>query len=904
MSSSTSPVCFAELNDFSLLLARGAATGRTVRLEALAEIPLVNAAALAEAVRAITSAGGELTAGLRPAERRLLTGKADDASGANLFASGATPWAAATRARDGATPDGSPSLVALASPDSHSGAIGTLTGLGLKPTHLASATHHAIGAVARLATMPTLLFDIGERYSHAILIESGGATAASGVSLRLDEIAEAVQAELGMKFRGSAVKLLFNPDYDFSETAPKIAARLAATLRPELAALRGATPAVLACSGLPAAQHWLANSLATALELTPFAPDLRAWCTASGISFASSDLEATATPAWAGFLNLVASRAAGFNAAWHTPWQLSSKESRQPPASPSAEKTPPPSTATAAPASTPAAAPAAPDAAKAAPTSSPAIISVKTVPASKPAAPVPQPKPAAPVPVAKAATPVPEKSVAAAVAAPAARSAGTSSVTYPAKGTTSSAPKNQAKKQPEPAPAKSMIAAAAAKAATPPPPAKNTAAPAAAQSPATPRSKRNLLWIIGAALVVGLGISGALMWKAKHDEETRIAAELARIESVRLAEVERQRKAEEQARIEAETRRKIELEHAQKLAAAEAARQQAENEARIQAAARLAAARGTITIGSPVGATVTVGDLPPRTAPATFTDLKLGRYPVTVSLEHHEPVRLELEVKENETTDAGQVRLVRLVGTLILTSEPGDANYEVRPASAPTGDVSGVRTGRTPVTFSDIAPGDYIVTFTREGWQAHTENVTIGRDSTVRAACAFRTGIVKLTTSPAGAAVTLAGQNLGVTPLTLLEQNPGTVTFEITLPGHDPATVEARIEPGQIINIEHTLEAEDRLVRLSDADERPIAILTPQPEIPLQRGQGPMQIDIALTVDRDGNPRDIQLVKAPNPAVGKLCVEAAAKWKFKPATVNGKPVNVRVAIPFSITPAQ
>lgn len=904
MSSSTSPVCFAELNDFALLLARGAAAGRTVRLEALTEVPLANTAALAEAVRATIPAGADLVASLRPAERGLHLGGIADAGALGNFADGGTPWAATARARDGGTPDNSPSVVAAASTASHEAAATALAGLGLKPAHFVSAPHHAIGAVSRLATTPALLLEIGERRSHAVLIGPSGALAVSSVSLRLDQIAEAVQIELGMKFRGSAIKLLFNPDYDFSETAPKIASRLAATLKPELAALRGATPSVLACAGLPAAQHWLANSLAAALDLTPFAPDLKAWCSTNGVSFANADLEAVLSPAWAGFLGLVAARTSDSGASWHTPWQLSTTmpaaKAATPPSAPTAPTASAPATAAPAPAATPTPS----TAGKVAPATSPAIISVKAVPTPKPAAaPASQPKPATTAPVPKTG-PVPEK--VAAAAAPVAKSApATSPVAYPPKN--APAAKNASKKQSEPAPAKSMIAAAAAKAASNPPPPKNpnppARPPADAPAAATPRKSKPLVWIIAAAVVIGLGVSGALAWKAKQDEQARIAAELARIEAARLAEVERQRKAEEQARIEAETRRKIELEHAQKLAAAEAARQQAENEARIQAAARLAAARGTIVVNGPAGATVTVGDLPPRTAPATFTDLKLGRYPVVVSLQHHEPARLELEVKENETTDAGPLRLVRVVGTLILTSEPGDANYEVRAAGAPAEGAT-VRSGRTPVTFTDVTPGDYIVTFTREGWQAHTETVTIGRDTTVRAACTFRTGIVKLSTTPAGAAVTQEGKAIGVTPLTLLEQSPGTVTFEITLAGHDSETVEARVEPGQIVNIERTLEAEDRLVRLSDTDERPVAILTPQPEIPVQRGQGPLQVDIALTVDRNGSPRDIQLVKAPTPEVGKLCVEAAAKWKFKPATVNGKPVNVRVAIPFSIMPSQ
>ncbi|MBL9188588.1 MAG: PEGA domain-containing protein [Opitutaceae bacterium] len=905
MSTTPSPVFFAEQNDFALLLARGAAVGRTLRLESLVEIPHTNATALAEAVRRSLPAGATILCALRPGGRNLhLSTGAEAAAHAGLagvhrFAqslpdfSGGPVWTAASRARDGTAPDGTPWLLATAAGEAHEQSLAALATLGLKPARTFSAIHQAVGAAVALATTPTLLVEVGEHQAHALVVGPGGVLTVAPVSLSLDCIAEAVQAELGMKFRGSAVKLFLNPDYDFTEAAAKIAARLTARLKSEISALPGAKPGTLACSGLPAAQQWLTHSLAASLDLAVFAPDLKAWCNRAGTTFASAELESSLSPAWAGFLHL-ANTSQHDTMAWQASWQSA-------PSSPTA----PAAKASAAPATpaarTPAASPS-PAPAKPAAVPSP-VISVKTVPAPKPAAPVPAAKPAAPVPVARATVPASTAPAKAALsAAPVAKATvPDSAVSYPPR--PAPAGKPQPKKQPDPAPAKSVIAAATAKSSPPPPANKSPAKPASPTpppAPAQPRSSRNLLRGLALAAVVVLAIGGGLFWQAQRESAARAAVEQAKLEAERLAETERKRLAAEQARIEAETRRKIELENTQKVAAQEAARQQAENEARIAAAIRLVNARGALSVGGPAGATVTVGDLPPRTAPATFTDLKLGRHTVTVSQPHHETVTLELDVKENVTTDAGPVRLARVVGTLILTSEPGDANYEIRPANTITLSPDSVRQGRTPVTFDDIVPGDYVVTFTRDGWQPHTETVTVGRDSTVRAACAFRTGIVKLTTTPAGAAVSLAGVAVGVTPLTLAEQNPGAVTFELTLAGHDPETVEARIESGQILNISRTLEPEDRIVRLTDADQRPVAILTPQPEITTQGLESPLRVDIVLTVDRNGNPRDLVLSKAPSPEIGKLCLAAAEKWKFKPATVNGKPVNVRVVVPFTI----
>src|SRR5581483_6886543 len=112
----------------------------------------------------------------------------------------------------------------------------------------------------------------------------------AGVSM--DKVAEAVQVELGLRFKGSAAKLFFNESYDFSETGPKIAARIAQELSSAIGEL-GHSPAVFACTGLPAKQNWFAHSLATALNLTQLTPDLKDFGTQVGVTFANSEVESS-----------------------------------------------------------------------------------------------------------------------------------------------------------------------------------------------------------------------------------------------------------------------------------------------------------------------------------------------------------------------------------------------------------------------------------------------------------------------------------------------------------------------------------------------------------------------------------------------------------------------------------
>ena len=87
--------------------------------------------------------------------------------------------------------------------------------------------------------------------------------AAGSIALDLARIGEAVQTELGLKFRGSAVKLFFNADYDFSEAGSKIAARLADAIKADLGRFMVDRPAPteLFVTGLPASQQWFGPQL-------------------------------------------------------------------------------------------------------------------------------------------------------------------------------------------------------------------------------------------------------------------------------------------------------------------------------------------------------------------------------------------------------------------------------------------------------------------------------------------------------------------------------------------------------------------------------------------------------------------------------------------------------------------
>lgn len=851
-------------------------------IEELKEAALVEKPAVDEALQAVFPSGpGEISAAALRTTEQLRLANADEGrklgtpAAVQKFAREAAEFAAlqpgffaVSPAKEGA---GSPWLLAATAAAAHAQTLAALAEFQIKPKRTAAASLHAATALAAaLKTRSTdtnvLCLDFGALDSHALLVTRRGIEAAGTAAVSLDAIAEAVQGELGLKFKGSAGKLFFNELYDFSETGAKIAARLAPAVKAGIASLGGAAPAELYCAGLPAKQQWLASLLATELGLAPFAPDLRGWCSSLGISFANPTLEIGLSPAWLGFLHFVYVQSGGApGAVWSSEWVSFD--------------------AVLAPAPLPAPVPVPVPVAAPPPAPKPAPVATPTPP--KPAAPAPAPKPA-PAPVAKPA-PAPAKP------APA--------VSYPPKPAPAPIkPVPTAKPAPAPA-AKPQSAPVAAKVQTTPP------MSTAAQSRAQPAGKSKMGLFIGIAAVLIIAGGAFFFMQSKKAEADRTAKAVAEqqanekrikdeAEKVRLA-------AEQKARDEADARKKSETEFTQKLAAAENARQQAELSAKEQTAARLANARGTLVIRTePAGALVTVGTLPPRPAPATFNDIKIGKYPVTISLLHYDEVKMEVDVNENATTEPPVVRLARITGSIEIASEPVGANYEVRPANVMVIAPDARRTGQTPATLNDLVAGEYAVTLTRDGWPTHTENVTVGRNTSSKVAWTFQNGVVKISSTPEGAAVTRNGARLGVTPLTLADQVPGDVRYELNLAEHEPATVSGRIESGKTLSLSAPMLSFERLANLAELDNKPEVVQSTysQPDLPADAAAKGGRVEIELTVTRTGTTKDPKILQSTNPALDKACLAAAAKLRFKPGTINGKPMNVRVRIPYVFAP--
>jgi TonB family protein len=243
------------------------------------------------------------------------------------------------------------------------------------------------------------------------------------------------------------------------------------------------------------------------------------------------------------------------------------------------------------------------------------------------------------------------------------------------------------------------------------------------------------------------------------------------------------------------------------------------------------------------------------------------------------------------------------MGSVDVNSNPPGLSFEIKPAGSLFVNANDIRTGQTPAKINDLPVGSYQVSISRANWPNYVSTVNVERNGTAQVQGTFVGGSVTITSTPTGATVLRDNQTqVGVTPVTVNELNPGNVSFTVTMRGMDPVALTAKVEGGKTVTLNAVLADSDRIMRLSELDEKPVQIHVEDPELtPAQLLAGGSVI-VSLTVGKDGIPSDLKVEQTSDPALGRVCLASAAKWRFKAGTIKGKPVRSRVSIPFKFTP--
>jgi hypothetical protein len=209
-------------------------------------------------------------------------------------------------------------------------------------------------------------------------------------------------------------------------------------------------------------------------------------------------------------------------------------------------------------------------------------------------------------------------------------------------------------------------------------------------------------------------------------------------------------------------------------------------------AARLAALRIPVTLRTmPSGAEILLAGQSRGVAPVAGLPLPLGEHKVVARLAQHDDLEFTLQVTEKGQTD-WTLPLVRSSGVLQISSTPAEASYEVYVVN-PNGEAAKepLKQGLLPGAPLTLPTGEYEVLVLSRAKDSDVfvrERVAVKRGETTAAKADVRGAVLEVTSSPAGAAVTLDGAALGTTPLRR-EGIPYGLLGEVvvTAAGHKPA---------------------------------------------------------------------------------------------------------------------
>lgn len=176
----------------------------------------------------------------------------------------------------------------------------------IKPGRIECATLAWLGACSSVletgaAGAPVAVCDLGPRSSSVFLVDERGVTASVTAPTGFDHVMEVIHSELHLKFHGAANRLFFNDRYDFSKIESTVAGQFAEILAPDLKDLVGSDrrkAASFVLTGLPSGQAWLGKAVAKALEIPEWTPSIGDWASQTGIKWSArgpvSDLSASA----------------------------------------------------------------------------------------------------------------------------------------------------------------------------------------------------------------------------------------------------------------------------------------------------------------------------------------------------------------------------------------------------------------------------------------------------------------------------------------------------------------------------------------------------------------------------------------------------------------------------------
>ena len=247
----------------------------------------------------------------------------------------------------------------------------------------------------------------------------------------------------------------------------------------------------------------------------------------------------------------------------------------------------------------------------------------------------------------------------------------------------------------------------------------------------------------------------------------------------------------------------------------------------------------------PDGARVVVDSVVRGFTPVTLYDIGPGRHHVRFEKDNYEPAD-ETFVLANGGFSQKSAVLNPIKGLLLVTSEPEGCDISL----------DGYSLGRTPQLITSLYAKDtYKLVVQKPGYQSRSVEVKFnGREPLVKhESLIVDSGVIELTSEPAGAEVEVNGQPRGITPLTVRNVPKGRATVTLRKDGFDEATRELAVVAGETQTLFVKLSGLPGTMSLSSVPEGARFYVNDSPQ-----GKGPVSLvnlkpgTYSIRVEMDG----------------------------------------------------
>lgn len=286
-------------------------------------------------------------------------------------------------------------------------------------------------------------------------------------------------------------------------------------------------------------------------------------------------------------------------------------------------------------------------------------------------------------------------------------------------------------------------------------------------------------------------------------------------------------------------------------------------------------------------------------SPFTISELPTGTYTLRLEADGYRTIEKTVELTETSPLFSLENRaLERRTGNASIRTEPSGVAFVLK--AVDNAQFSTIR-GVTPFEASSLPEGAYEVTFQRDGWENEVSTLEIRDRDTSSIAYAYPEGSLSIVSNPSGASVLdRNGRIVGRTPLLLEHLQKGTYDFTLTYAGHEDFPLTTAVTPNKktdtqvnLIDLNgvlmgaqiHTLprivddNTDSRLIETKYIDAEAAAV------------------EVIVTLDRNGEIETIAMKEPQNERVERLAARTIKKLRFLPAERNGQAVRSRVVVP-------